>query len=758
MKHFPYYTRWDYDLLRGKYILFFDPVLERFKDQIGHRFRLLDPSIRNVDLVIFRGRTADFTEKLHNDPNLTYLLHDTPAVALIGCIQGQTSPQYLEISTQQTSDSFLPDLEIIREFEIQSILYNSRAIYSSEDYHFSLPSRLHASAFIRLADALQDPVDVTRIADWIFGSLTARSVVIGDTGSLLPLLLTIQIESLKQFGLNIAIRTIYEYPYDTQLLNAIINDAKLALGIDGGHILFLVSVNSSGSLAKQLNSISDQHSYKFDMVVVCNTGTTEYLGDATILSTMQVDRYDEDKCALCENSIAVSIDPRTYERIPSVDWLAENITPKAAKDHREFWQAVDRSDAVYLHVNRDYPEADSGKIRHHGVYVDIARLISDHWARNKIANKLRDYCSPRLVIIPKHSTSEALCEIVSEVHSSSAISIIDHGSFNEEIIDILRSLNESDTVLVLDDALVTGTTLHRIHEDLYKLTQHTRPKIKAFVLLARTVDEATYNMLYQRYRDDRLPDEDLLASVFKIYLPPPHECPWCKEQQLLLQYLPTLDQRSQDYVNTRLEKLMDMNGLKAPFLIGTEGQEWETTKTKGSIFGELNPITAFSAATAACQKLRQSMSYSNLIMKPPKMKNSCFHVIYNAFTLCLNKLLRKLPGSNANNLIAQRNGGPLIHVLNLQKVITYHYDSVLLAAVLRTFSVKEIRYRGHEKKVIESLRLKHPDRAYPGIITELGWAAVNNKIPKEPVLELLSGGNRNDPCVWLLTKLLMQDN
>jgi hypothetical protein len=240
---------------------------------------------------------------------------------------------------------------------------------------------------------------------------------------------------------------------------------------------------------------------------------------------------------------------------------------------------------------------------------------------------------------------------------------------------------------------------------------------------------------------------------YKLYLP--YECPWCKESEILERYLPRLDEEQKEYATVRVEKLKNRSGLSHPFLIGTESSAGEEKKTQGSIFGNLSPTAAFSAAVGACQELRQYMNLSLPIVGPSTRVNVTSRKIWKSISSFTNKISSLIIGKPLLfKRTSSQNSGSIIYVVDLKKVLHYYYDSVLLSAVLRTFSLRELQNRGQENAVIEALKFKHPSHVYPGTITELGWAAVNRKIPHHAALNLLRKDGTNDICISMLVKLL----
>lgn len=79
------------------------------------------------------------------------------------------------------------DLARCRSVELEAFLRRTGAIWEPTAYHYQLPSGHHASSFVRVADALNDPRAPGALATWLHGSLSEGSVVVVDSGTLMPL-------------------------------------------------------------------------------------------------------------------------------------------------------------------------------------------------------------------------------------------------------------------------------------------------------------------------------------------------------------------------------------------------------------------------------------------------------------------------------------------------------------------------------------------------------------------------------------------
>src|SRR5262249_50829676 len=107
----------------------------------------------------------------------------------------------------------IPDPRSLCQAEVESILRRSGAIFESSAYHYVLPyQERHAEKFIRLADALRSVYDIDRILDWLLPEIKGDTLLIGDTGSMLPLLLRLREHAWKAANYRVEIATLDKYP------------------------------------------------------------------------------------------------------------------------------------------------------------------------------------------------------------------------------------------------------------------------------------------------------------------------------------------------------------------------------------------------------------------------------------------------------------------------------------------------------------------------------------------------------------------
>ena len=677
LRIYPEYGATSFSQFAKKRILIFDAARERFSTSVGDRWRRIDPAFRaNFDVVIFRGRDLRFISELSKDPILLAEFSRRPG---IGCcpVKVGKEPQLVDVDGWVNPRTAPLTIDLFRQVEIESLLTHSNAIFKGADHHFILPSGRHSSSFIRFGDALSDAVNISRLIDWVMPYITKETVILGDSGSLMSLLLSIKLRA-KDIGWDIAVRTAARYPDDEEEFLDSLREV-ISRTPSSGRILFLISVNSSGRF---LRLFKRETTPSNNVVAIVNTGAE--FEEGAVLSKMHIETWDVNyrgDCKECFSSDTIGIDPRTYERLPRLKWKRIPLSNHIASRNREFWEIVDRTGAVRFHTNAEYPEGIA-KVRHHAVYLDMAKLLQDKSFESVTIEHLRRRGRPSYVLVPRHQNSELLKKLARKAFPGARIGIRIHAKLRLELL----STPQDRPIIVLDDSAIEGRTLIGLREAIYQaLRPHSR-KLIAFVVVARTPDERTLNDIAECYRDK---NGRQLYSAFRCLLPTGPDCPWCQEMEQISRRGASLPKSLHDLVAKRRRMLA--GELSTPPLLLAEVSQ-TTPTTAGSFFGDLGAAAAFGAACNATQELRSELS--------------------------------------------REGGGLVINIVDLPKAITRYFDSVFLAGILRTLKRSEIKPSGQDSLIFDAIEMKRSSGVSPVTLAELLWAAIVGKVPAQAVRSL----------------------
>lgn len=691
-------------------VLYFDPRLELSLEPAADRLRELGDEIRGADLVVLRGSSRDFNAAVCGDQKLKRFLKAVPTMTLAPPWDAERPEPILEsVTWSRAFNGTPPDVDQLRRLELLTLLREGGAIFDHPGCHYELPSHLHASAFIRLADCLNDATDRIRLVDWILPTMREGCGIVTDTGSLLGLLSTVSLQATERFGWPpIPSVGLHQYPdrdHLTEVVRAFAVNKCTSL-------VFVMSVNSSGGLARLVTGMKAID----DLVIICQTG--EAIESATVLSEYPVDRWEVDAgggCNHCEESQLLVVDTRSYAVRTDLEFQPERLDLEGAEGMIGFWEAADVMDAVSLHVERQIPEGEGEQVRstrHMAIYLDVKELLKHPWFRAFTIVELAKAGPTELIVIPRHAATDELAKIALDTFSNlDADSVIEFegSSFTDEQAEVIRGIRN---VLVLDDALITGSTLFRVQAALYEVEQKLdlEVRLSAFAVLSRPSDPDDVKAVRRRYgvRTERKDGSPIFRfnAAFTVVLPAEAECPFCREKSILEKRRARV---SNPALAARIDHLANSEeGLHEPILTGeTSG----TGKTIGSFFGKLKPKTAFAAAASVAQVQKRSFTRNRPVDK--------------------------------------------MRVLDTTLVAEAFYDPALAAGVLRTFDQRDLRSPKLDQQFDRAV--KNRGEVMPaGALTEIAWAAVARKLPPDGIRSVLGKRSDADPD-GLMHELLSLD-
>ncbi|GAA3536727.1 hypothetical protein [Kribbella ginsengisoli] len=700
------------DLFSDHLIMLYDPRLEQSTASVGNRFRALDAGERGADIVIFRGN-AECTPLIERDELLPELLKDQDAYILAPRDTANSGPVlrravWSRHANGQPSPDWTADL---CQAEVSAMLYRSHAFWRATDRtHFELPSGEHADSFIRLGGALSEPVNVSRLADWLLPHVKDGTAILADTGSLLAVLLQLKLDAFERFGWRITIDTLRQYPRGridiSDLLPVILPPLDASRSV-----LFIESVNASGRLLQTVSSLIGPDA-TFESIALCDTSGRSSVG-LKPLSTQAILRWPVDTDGECERCIegasVVQIDPSTYERVAANEGRPNGIelNKDRAGRHEPFWSAVQRTQAVRLHVNTSGAPAES---RHHAVYLDIPKLLTDRQFRARAIEKLSAFITtfgPDLILIPEHSGTEALESLLKATIENETpqfvgvpVALVKDTSLSP---DAARIVGPAQRILILDDAVLTGSTAKWLRQRIYQANQihHGSAEVGLFAVVFRPKDFEVRVMLRRTFTTQQGVSID---SVEDIYLPSGKACSWCLEQKLLTRWSNSF--RPPNPLLYDRAKRLDAE-LSPPLLFG-DGPERVGLFTENAFWGRLDERVAFAAVSAAAQELALEVAKP---IEPALQSYASLALIFSAY-----------------------------------------YDPIIKAAAFRTLQRNQIHHSQHDAKITEWLRGERGDST-PGYLSELTLAAATGKIPDIAVRELLDKADQSE-LTLLLKKLL----
>ncbi len=710
LRYFPRFEIEFIDLCPNKDIVIFDPVMERFKTDLFDRCRDLEPSFRNKNYFIIRGRTKAFKKTIleFKKNDIKKIIPSKNIISLIGSLRKGCMPELNNILTEAHPRIRIDDL---RQAEILSIIERGGSLYNpkNKNYHFNLPSKLHANRFIRLADGLHDPVEVSRIVDWVMPYLNKHTTIVADTGSILTLLYAIKSEVLKHFNIDVSLRTIDEYPPKMDYLMQVFRDAKSKSDKNDGNLLFLLSVNSSGNFLKILTGVIDKEK-DTSVVIICNTTKDEKKQYDSLLN-FPIEKYEavDGECDLCPSSILISINPKTYQIQPDIKYNKKTLTYDIVSKQKVFWENVDETSALSINVKRKY--YDTSGTRLFSFYIDICKLYQSKWFKKLVDVKIKKLYKPDIVFIPSHENSKFVHDVIKKIYPDVNVFIVSPDKIKSAHKKDILNLEQDSVVLIADDALVTNKTLMNYRPPIYEVAQSKGIDVgfQVFVMISRPSKKSQIIDLKKRYKNN-ISASEVFSFGHEVYLPEPGKSTWKSEENFLRDTILIKNNKINNYISARIGEIKsDVSNV----VIGMNDSD-SNIKTMGSYFGELSSKAGFAAATSVC---------------------------------CL---------LDDEYFRGEEHWQSEINVIDLSTLINNYFDSCFLAAALRYFNTKSYIGEKDDSSVANAINNIDPNCACSGSIEEIGWAAVNRILPSAPVLELLNKVTIKNDCHAYLIYILKQ--
>jgi hypothetical protein len=669
------------ELALGREVLLFDPLEERGRLTVGDRFRTLDPAVQEADTIVFRSSSRSTLQAIKRDPILPSLLDGRNVLHLGRSYEAaRPQPALTPVTVHEPIDFLLRDE--LRQAELEAMLRRTRSVFDDDNHHYLLPSGWHADRFVRLGNACASLPDNRRLADWVIGYVDESHDLLGDTGTILPLLQEVQRHCARRFGWRTKIDALSEYPSVEALASGLQDLRSRASGERG--VMFVISVNSSGTALARFET-SSAESINDRAVAICETNPT--LGENSVslvhLPSARWAPGPDGDCEACGSPARVVVHPTTYEATAAFKLDTVPITPDVATEQSPTFQMLSDCDALHFHYTSD-------RGSHYAIWVDTPQLLRRQPNADAFAARIATLPGADVVLVPGGPATTELVEIARNATGQEPHQVTPGGALSPDAVAAVRN---ADHVLIVDDTVVSGTTLGRLRRAVYQAAQPNgrSPRTSAAVFLSRPSSSEDLTAVRRPYRSTEGVD---LHSLHSLILPSGKACSFCSEQRLLRGWYRYLSRDSQEFVASRLEQLDA--AITGPIFLGSRTASVDLV-TAGSFFGQLSERGGFSAASAATQKILDA--------------------------------IRVTPG------------GSLARTIDVAAALDAYFDPCLLVGILRTCKKEQVRFAATDP----SIRRRYPRMSAFGedltdaVRCEIVWAALREILPREGVEALLDG-------------------
>lgn len=404
--------------------------------------------------------------------------------------------------------------------------------------HFELPSKSHASHFIRLSEAFDCIEAVQRVAYWIVVSMVQSlpdDHVLPDRAFLVdhPTMLLLGTHVNLIYGGAHQVLTLKGYPSESSLRTDTSRLLQM-MNAKGVPITAVIGIASTGKLARLLQELAVDCHASLDVRVVF--APLEIQDGPTPLARLEIPEYshavDAASCAECGqgNPPPIQIHSRSFllSLAPAVD---VPLKPVYFEQQRSL---IDKYGAVPGVLRVHFDDPNETHPRHHAFGIDATVLLRNPDFHHEVTDKLALLDpKPDVVVIPDHKASSLLRATIRHWAEVPVVTL-------DELNALSGYLPKKPTVLVFDDKVVSGQRLRNINVQLRDPRPHLWEGFNHVHFFAPVVTTKSKKQLAALDRGLTTNPywSATLHYLYCVHLPDWHtsaDCPWCNEEKLLRQ-------------------------------------------------------------------------------------------------------------------------------------------------------------------------------------------------------------------------------
>jgi hypothetical protein len=652
------------------------------RDRLRHM-----PIDQAYELVVLRGLSR--TWSLLNEADMLAIRDAFGECAWIGVIDFEGWPQFnwlLEGRGGAPLENRL--FEQVREIDVRARLDLSGSVWQGDGFHFSLPSGRHCSRFVRLGDLLSDPIQVSRIADWIAYQVPLEATLVVDSGTVLSLALEIR-QRLAVWGATESSPIVSLPLYSTSYSEAVSRLSAFGRGdLLSAHELFcIVSVSSSGEYSARVRRVSTATGMTLaGLCCICECGPDS---SPDALTHLPSELSDPSSCALCRSTDGAVIDIEPSRFAPRLATEAREMTvPRATelKKLREFLAIADQRNAIQVHLSH----VETG--RHFPCYIRIASLLEDPRARDRLVS---------LASVASSGGSDAQLLVLDADDADDVLHVLrgaGYGSAQRATIDSIRSnslasvLDPSRRIILTTGIVRSSRTLRFYIEAIQRLFVGVESlDLRAVTLVHSPSSAGSEWGIRSRFYIDQ---EYRFYAGWTIWVDD-SACPWCAEAAYL-DYLRSSNSDGVDpYIAERFERISTSGGLERDIFLLAER------------------ASALSAADAAAAIRTTPSAYLGSIGD-----SAAFLGVMSTLQAMRSRWDRDLKNIHSR---------PKLPLANLARVFT---DPVIIASFLRALRRPELSVHSEHLEIRAALsEIGHPLR-HPIVAAELARAEFEGLVPR----------------------------
>lgn len=466
----------------------------------------------------------------------------------------------------------------LRKRELVDMVKRSEALLSASDnYTFHLPSGAYTDDFLRAGNIQTSMHNLDTLFFWMLPYLSDVDGILVDTWSIGSVALNCSrligvYDGTRKRNLRVEIRSSYVDGRAATRSQLFELAERASYGLSSP-FLSIFSTTMTGLSIKNLRSALTTKECPSDLIrllVLFRRASSKIKVEGETvpeLCSLELSGYRNDNTS---DKVAIDIDRTTYFPVFAKE-KETSLTRTFARQNQSFFSNYGSWNCIRIHADSI---VERQVYRHHGIYIDVLKMLRTDRFRARLEAILEELDRvPRMVIVPPHDAGVALAEFVASffekkekfrprvvVHLDlglpSSDEVDSHKSQEMEAVHAeLRSLSHTDTILVLDDVVTTGTRLSAYQKRL-RDTEY-KGEICYLVGVQRMQARSEYHRLSSTLEQNNLGRPHKVRNVESVVLPnwSKIDCPLCVEQVFLEELINSQPDPYPSWIHARLNLL-----------------------------------------------------------------------------------------------------------------------------------------------------------------------------------------------------------
>ena len=521
-------------------------------------------------------------------------------------------------------------IDELRNRELIHMIKRSEALLSATgNYTFHLPSGAYTDHFLRAGNIQTSTHNLDTLFFWMLPYLTDVEGILVDTWSIGSIALNCSrligiYDTKRRRNLRVEIRSSYVDGRATTRSQLLELAEKASHGLSAPFLSIFSTTMTGLSIENLLSALWAKQfpSELIRLLVLFRRASNKIAvnGEPVAeLCSFELSGYCNENPS---KKVAIEIDRTTYYPVFTKE-RETRLTQRFAHKNQSFFSDYGSSNSILIHVDSTV----GGQVyRHHGIYIDVLRMLQTDHFRQRLRAILETLDrAPKLVIVPPHDAGVGLARAIAcffeKEHECSPKIVVhldlgfpssdgvdrDANKEMEAIHTELRSLANTDTIIVLDDVITTGTRLLAYQKRLRDIEY--KGEICYLVGVQRMQAPAEFQTLSSTLEHNNLGRPHKVMNVESVVLPNWNQdnCPLCLEQVFLQDLADNQGGQISSWVQERLNLLKKAASEGLSDSVFLQLQDASALRlTINSLFARPNApqSVVLSSVAAAIQEMR----------------------------------------------------------------------------------------------------------------------------------------------------------